>query len=112
MSAAWAGSGRPRPATQRMRMRATKRRKVMRVSGNEDQAGTKSLTSPEMTHHRAGEVLEFWFGKGAERGKAQKRWFEKNAAFDADVRARFLPLYETLARNADWLSHADDCLAR
>jgi len=65
-----------------------------------------------MTNHRADDVLRFWFGEGAERGKAHKRWFEKNSTFDAEVRARFLPLYEALSNNDDWLSSADDCLAR
>jgi uncharacterized protein (DUF924 family) len=60
----------------------------------------------------APEVLRFWFGDGAERGKAHKRWFEKDAAFDAEVRRRFLPLYETLAGNQEWLARADECLAR
>jgi uncharacterized protein (DUF924 family) len=65
-----------------------------------------------MTNHRADEVLDFWFGQGAERGKAHKRWFEKNSAFDAEIRGRFLPLYETLSNNDDWLSRPGDCLAR
>ena len=65
-----------------------------------------------MTNHRADDVLRFWFGEGAERGKAHKRWFEKNSTFDAEVRARFLPLYEALSNNDDWLSSAGDCLAR
>jgi len=54
----------------------------------------------------APEVLRFWFGQDA------KRWFEKNAAFDAEIRTRFLPLYEELSRNEDWLSQPRDCLAR
>jgi uncharacterized protein (DUF924 family) len=65
-----------------------------------------------MTSHRADEVLRFWFGEGAERGKAHKRWFEKNSTFDAKVRNRFLPLYEELARCNDWLSLPNYCLAR
>src|SRR5882672_5057027 len=65
-----------------------------------------------MVDHRADEVLRFWFGEGAERGKAHKRWFEKNATFDAEVRSRFLSLYEQLAGGNDWLSRPDDCLAR
>ena len=60
----------------------------------------------------APEILKFWFGEGAERGKAHKRWFEKNATFDAEIRSRFLPLYEELSRNDDWLSQPGDCLAR
>jgi uncharacterized protein (DUF924 family) len=71
-----------------------------------------SLTSPLMANHLAADVLRFWFGEGAERGKAHKRWFEKNSTFDAEIRARFLPLYESLAGNDDWLSRPDDCLAR
>jgi len=65
-----------------------------------------------MADHRADEVLRFWFGEGAERGKAHKRWFEKNATFDAEVRSRFLLLYEELATRDDWLSPASYCLAR
>jgi uncharacterized protein (DUF924 family) len=59
-----------------------------------------------MSDHRAEEVLRFWFGQDA------KRWFEKNATFDAEVRSRFLPLYEELASNSEWLSQPRDCLAR
>jgi len=54
----------------------------------------------------APEVLRFWFGQDA------KRWFEKNSAFDAEIRSRFLPLYEELSANADWLARPRDCLAR
>jgi uncharacterized protein (DUF924 family) len=59
-----------------------------------------------MSDHRAEEVLHFWFGRDP------KHWFEKNAAFDAEIRSRFLPLYEELSSNADWLSQPRDCLAR
>ena len=59
-----------------------------------------------MSNHRAEDVLRFWFGQDP------KRWFEKNAAFDAEIRTRFLPLYEELSSKADWLSQARDCLAR
>ena len=59
-----------------------------------------------MASHRAEEVLRFWFGQDP------KRWFEKNATFDAEIRARFLGLYEALSSNQDWLSPARDCLAR
>jgi uncharacterized protein (DUF924 family) len=65
-----------------------------------------------MASHHADDVLRFWFGEGAERGKAHKRWFEKNAAFDTEIRSRFLPLYEALAANQDWLSSPQECLAR
>jgi uncharacterized protein (DUF924 family) len=59
-----------------------------------------------MTNHPADEVLRFWFGQEA------KRWFEKNATFDAEIRSRYLPLYEALSSNHDWLSQPRDCLAR
>ena len=67
-----------------------------------------------MTHQSTGaEVLLFWFGGPPERGKAHKRWFVKDAAFDREVRERFLPLYEEAA--AGKLAHlkesAADCLA-
>jgi len=59
-----------------------------------------------MPDHRAEEVLRFWFGQDA------KHWFEKNAAFDAEIRSRFLPLHEELALSNDWLAQPRDCLAR
>src|ERR687892_1632219 len=60
----------------------------------------------------APQVLRFWFGEGADYGKAHKRWFEKDAVFDAEVRKRFLPLYEEQTASREWLDHARDCLAR
>jgi uncharacterized protein (DUF924 family) len=65
------------------------------------------MTQP--IHH---EVLEFWFG--VPRGPRLKRWFEKDAAFDAEVRRRFLTLYEeTVAgAHARWLGEPESCLAR
>jgi uncharacterized protein (DUF924 family) len=68
-----------------------------------------------MTSHLASaHVLFFWFGEGADYGKRHKRWFEKDASFDAAVRSRFLALYEELAAGAQraWLQHPADCLAR
>ena len=60
----------------------------------------------------ANEVLQFWFGAGAEYGKAHKRWFEKDAAFDAEVSRRFSDLHGELADNRDWLDSPRECLAR
>lgn len=46
------------------------------------------------------EVLDFWFGApdSPERGRPRKAWFKKSDAFDAEVRARCLPLWERGAR--------------
>jgi uncharacterized protein (DUF924 family) len=57
----------------------------------------------------AAEVLGFWF-RGAGR---DERWFEKSRAFDDEVCARFLPLYERGAAGslARWKDAAADCLA-
>ncbi|MFL6567331.1 MAG: DUF924 family protein [Burkholderiales bacterium] len=62
----------------------------------------------------AAEVLLFWFGTPPERGKAHKRWFVKDEAFDREVRERFLPLYEEAAAGklAQLKESAGDCLAR
>ncbi len=65
-----------------------------------------------MLNYRAEDVLEFWFGVGADYGKRHKRWFEKDSAFDAKITQRFLPAYEHLAQAADWLDDARSCLAR
>ena len=55
----------------------------------------------------AQDVLGFWFGADP------KAWFEKNPAFDAEIRARFLPLYERAARGElkAWLENAESSLA-
>ncbi len=45
------------------------------------------------------EVLAFWFGTpdSPELGRPRKCWFEKSALFDAEIRSRFLGLYERAA---------------
>jgi uncharacterized protein (DUF924 family) len=65
-----------------------------------------------MANYRPHDVLAFWFGSGEDYGKRHKRWFEKSAAFDAEITRRFLGLYEALAGNRDWLDAPRDCLAR
>ena len=58
---------------------------------------------------RAQEVLDFWF-----RGtQARKEWFQKDPAFDAEIRARFFGLYEQAASGAlaHWMNQPDECLA-
>lgn len=69
---------------------------------------------PDAAHAtEAKAVLRFWFGEPSEYGTSLKRWFEKDAAFDASVRASFLGIYERLAGGADgdWLQRSGDCLA-
>jgi uncharacterized protein (DUF924 family) len=63
----------------------------------------------DATDPRAAAILAFWFG----RGDRDKRWFEKNAAFDAEVRERFLALHAEGAAGklAHWKSEPADCLA-
>jgi uncharacterized protein (DUF924 family) len=52
-------------------------------------------------------VLEFW------RAAGEDKWFEKNAAFDDDIRTRFLATYEAAAagRLSDWERTAEHALA-
>jgi len=54
-------------------------------------------------------VLSFWF-----RGDAmRKEWFEKNPGFDAEIRSRFLSLWDDAlaGRLEAWRSRSRDCLA-
>ncbi|MGB7540476.1 MAG: DUF924 family protein [Burkholderiales bacterium] len=46
------------------------------------------------------DILEFWFGtpQSPERGRPRKTWFKKSPAFDAQVRGRFLAIWELAAR--------------
>lgn len=55
----------------------------------------------------AAALLHFWFDEHP------KDWFAKNAAFDAEVRARFHALHEAAAaaRLAHWLEKPRSCLA-
>jgi uncharacterized protein (DUF924 family) len=72
------------------------------------------LTIGRMTDQSSSaEVLRFWFGPPEERGRRHKRWFVKNAAFDREIRERFLPLYEQAAggKLAHLKENAADSLA-
>ena len=55
----------------------------------------------------AQDVLGFWFGS------ERKAWFEKNPAFDDEIRRRFLSLYEHAAAGmlSDWRQTPAGCLA-
>ncbi|MCK6545951.1 DUF924 domain-containing protein [Myxococcota bacterium] len=62
-------------------------------------------------------VLDFWFGPLDAPGRASpefvQRWWKKDAAFDDEIRARFLETHAALTRggHADWLSSARGTLA-
>jgi len=57
--------------------------------------------------------LSFWFGTESEYGKRREQWFQKHAAFDAEIKAHFLAPYEDAARGAleSWRDRVGDCLA-
>ena len=55
----------------------------------------------------ASEVLKFWFGEGAEYGKAHQRWFDKDPTFDAEVGRHFSHVYEGQMESRDWHEDSD-----
>ncbi len=59
------------------------------------------------------EILAFWFGEGEDHGKRRKQWFGKNAAFDDEIRQRFLATLVAAEAGAlsHWKNNAQDCLA-
>ena len=62
----------------------------------------------------APEILRFWFGAGADYGKAHKRWFEKDLTFDALVTKRYQKLHREMLDGGcrEWLQTPRACLAR
>jgi uncharacterized protein (DUF924 family) len=66
-----------------------------------------------MSDHRAQDVLEFWFDPALDAAQLNKRWFGKDAAFDAEIRRRFLDLYEVGAAGqlGAWQGSVRECLA-
>ena len=66
-----------------------------------------------MGDYRAQEVLDFWFDPALDPEARNRRWFAKDAAFDSEIRRRFLPLYEEAAGGglASWTGSARECLA-
>jgi uncharacterized protein (DUF924 family) len=66
-----------------------------------------------MGDHRAQEVLEFWFDPAPDAAQRNQRWFGKDPAFDAEIRRRFLALYEEAAagRLGGWTRTPRECLA-
>lgn len=61
------------------------------------------------------DVLDFWYGAPADPsyGEFRQAWFEKDEAFDAEVRDRFGGLYERAANGEldDWREESESCLA-
>jgi uncharacterized protein (DUF924 family) len=66
-----------------------------------------------MSDHRANDVLDFWFDPRLDAVQRNKRWFAKDHAFDAEIRRRFLALYEEAAagRLEAWKDSPRECLA-
>ncbi len=66
-----------------------------------------------MANHR--DVLDFWFGApdSPEFGRPRDCWFKKSAAFDAEVRSRFLGLHAQAAAGelAAWAAERESLLA-
>jgi uncharacterized protein (DUF924 family) len=64
---------------------------------------------------RAGEVLDFWFGRKGdpEYGQFRDGWFRKDPDFDARVTKQFAGLYEEAAAGEldGWREDAESCLA-
>lgn len=64
---------------------------------------------------RAQEILDFWFlpEDHPDYGKPRAIWFEKNPAFDAEIRDRFLADFEKAAAGEylDWTESAKGSLA-
>jgi len=61
------------------------------------------------------EVLSFWFGEpgSAGHGKPREAWFRKDAAFDEEIRSRFLALHAAaaLGERDRWREDPDALLA-
>ena len=64
---------------------------------------------------RAGEVLDFWFGRedDPEYGQFRDEWFRKDSEFDARVTEQFADLYEEAAAGEleGWRDEAESGLA-
>jgi uncharacterized protein (DUF924 family) len=64
--------------------------------------------------NRAGEVLDFWFGREGdpEYGQFRNEWFRKDPDFDARVTEQFADLYEEAAAGSldGWRDDAASCL--
>ena len=65
------------------------------------------MNSENSTISRPDQILAFWRAAGPDK------WFERDDAFDAEIRAKFLGVYEAAAAGKldDWQSTADGTLA-
>ena len=61
----------------------------------------------------AHEIRAFWFGEGEDHGKRRAAWFKKDAAFDDEIRRRFLATVAAAeaGRLSRWKNNAHDCVA-
>ena len=61
----------------------------------------------------AHEIRAFWFGEGEDHGKRRAAWFKKAAAFDDEIRRRFLVTFAAAEAGAlsDWKNNAHNCVA-
>jgi uncharacterized protein (DUF924 family) len=79
------------------------------------QTSKNAMNNQSHTSSQVNEVLDFWFGRSnsPEFGKVQKKWFEKDLAFDEEVRSRFLAQYELAASGQldSWQESPENCLA-
>ena len=59
------------------------------------------------------EIRTFWFGEGDDYGKRRAAWFKKDAAFDDEIRQRFLATFAAAeaGRLSHWKNNPHDCLA-
>src|SRR5512139_4118585 len=75
------------------------------------QSGIKRASGRSVDRHHAAveyaEILHFWFERD------RKSWFAKDPLFDAEIRSRYLPLFERAAAGglAGWTLEPRSCLA-
>ena len=72
------------------------------------------MNTPPALAADAQKILAFWFGEGKERGQSRPQWFKKDAAFDDEIRAQFLAIYERAVDGefTEWIHQPYACLAR
>ncbi len=72
-----------------------------RFGGGPDHAPRRTIGAAGVRHRSiVDDVLGFWFGQDVASGYCEFRpvWFEANDAFDAEIRRRFLAVYERAAQ--------------